>query len=279
MPYTAEINRGNPTCFVFIIDQSSSMSDAFGTEGSLRKADFVADVVNRTIHDLVIRCTRTEEIRNYYYLSVIGYGGTVGPAFGGSLSGKTLIPISEVAEMPASLEDRIKKVPDGAGGLVETKVRFPVWMDAVSNGGTPMCQGFCVVRDLLDHWLPEHKNGFPPTILHLTDGESTDGDPSQIGHEILAKRTNDGEVLLFNCHVSSRHSLKIEYPSDDSQLPDDFAKMLFNVSSRLPEPFRRAASEIGINMGGEGARGFVFNGDPAAVAQFFDIGTRPANLR
>ena len=279
MPYTAEISRGNPTCFVFIIDQSSSMSDVFGTESAQRKADFVADVVNRTIHDLVIRCTRTEEIRNYYYLSVIGYGGSVGPALGGSLSGKTLVPISEVAEVPARIEERTKKVPDGAGGLVDTKIRFPVWMDAVSNGGTPMCQGFRVVRDLLDQWQPEHENGFPPTVLHLTDGESTDGDPSQIGHEIMSRRTNDGEVLLFNCHVSSRHSLKIEYPSDDSRLPDDFAKMLFNVSSRLPEPFKRAAGEIGINMGGEGARGFVFNGDPVAVAQFFDIGTRPANLR
>jgi hypothetical protein len=47
MPYNAEISRGNPTCFVFIIDRSASMSDAFGTETTLRK-EFVADVVNRT---------------------------------------------------------------------------------------------------------------------------------------------------------------------------------------------------------------------------------------
>jgi hypothetical protein len=72
----------------FMIDQSGSMADTFGTESALRKADFVADVVNRAVHDLVIRCTRTEEIRNYYYVSVIGYGGTVGPGFGGSLSGR-----------------------------------------------------------------------------------------------------------------------------------------------------------------------------------------------
>jgi hypothetical protein len=279
MAYTAEISRGNPTCFVFIIDRSSSMSEVFGTESSLRKTDFVADVVNRTIHDLVIRCTRTEEIRNYYYLSVIGYGGTVSPAFGGNLIGRNLIPISEVAEMPARLEERIKKVSDGAGGLVDTKVRFPIWIDPVSNGGTPMCQAFGTVRDLLDQWLSEHQNGFPPTLLHLTDGESTDGDPSQIGQEILSRHTNDGEALFFNCHVSSRHSLKVEYPSNDSQLPDEFSKMLFNVSSRLPENFRRAAGEIGINTGGDGARGFVFNGDLVSVAQFFDIGTRPANLR
>lgn len=255
------------------------MSDLFGTESAVRKADFVADVVNRTLHDLVIRCTRVEEVRNYYHVAIIGYGGAVGPVFGGSLSGRTLIPISEVAEMPARLEDRTKKVPDGAGGLVDTKVRFPVWMDSVANGVTPMCQAFGFVRDLVDQWLLEHKNGFPPTLIHLTDGESTDGNPSPIGREILSRRTNDGEVLFFNCHVSSRHSLKIQYPSSDSQLPDEFAKMLFNISSQLPESFRRAAREIGVSTGGEGARGFVFNGDPVSVAQFFDIGTRPANLR
>jgi hypothetical protein len=137
MAYSAEISRGNPTFFVLMIDQSGSMSDAFGAESALRKADFVADVVNRTIHDLVIRCTRTEEIRNYYYLSVIGYGASVGPAFGGGLAGRTLIPVSDVAEMPARLENRTKKISDGAGGLVDSQVRFPVWMDAVSSGGTP----------------------------------------------------------------------------------------------------------------------------------------------
>jgi|SRR5579871_389152 len=278
MGYLAEISRGNPTCFVFLIDQSGSMNDAFGGEQVLRKADFVADVVNRTIHDLVIRCTRTEEVRNYYYISVVGYGGSVGPALGGSLSGKTLPSISEVAEMPARVEERTKKIPDGAGGIVETKVRFPVWMDPVSNGGTPMCQSFAYVRDLIDQWLSQHKSGFPPTILHLTDGESTDGDPSSTGRELLSRETGDGALLLFNCRVSSRHSMKIDFPSDESRLPDEFSKMLFSLSGVLPAPFRRAANDIGISVG-EGARGFVFNGDPVSVAQFFDIGTRPANLR
>jgi len=278
MAYSAEISRGNPTCFVFLLDQSGSMSDQFGGEHPQRKADFVADVVNRTLHDLVIRCTKTEEIRNYYYISIIGYGGAVGPAFSGNLAGKSLVPIADVAEMPARLENRTKNVSDGAGGLVETQVRFPVWMDPVSTGGTPMCQAFSLARDILEQWLAEHKCGFPPTVLHITDGESTDGDPTNGGREILSRSTTDGQALLFNCHVSSRHAMKIEYPSDDSHMPDDFARTLFNLSSPLPEPFRRAASEIGIKTE-DGARGFVFNGDPVSVAQFFVIGTRPANLR
>jgi hypothetical protein len=277
MPYSAEISRSNPTCFIFLLDQSGSMSEGFG-EGHIRKADFVADVVNRTLHDLVIRCTRMEEIRNYYQISIIGYGAAVGPAFTGSLGGRTHVPVGEVADAPARLENRTKKTPDGAGGLVDQQVRFPVWMDAASSAGTPMCEAFTQVRALLDQWLPEHKNSFPPTVLHLTDGESTDGDPTHIAQQIMSLSTSDGPVLLFNCHVSSRHTLKIEYPSDETKLPDEFARTLFRISTPLPEVFRRAASDIGL-ITTEGSRGFVFNGDPVSVAQFFEIGTRPANLR
>ena len=93
MAYSAEISRSNPTCFVFIIDQSGSMADSFGGEGVGRKADFVADVVNRTLHDLVIRATRTEEIRNYYYISMIArYGGAVQPSLSGALAGREMVP-------------------------------------------------------------------------------------------------------------------------------------------------------------------------------------------
>jgi len=30
MPYSAEISRTNPTCFVFVLDHSGSMGDVFG---------------------------------------------------------------------------------------------------------------------------------------------------------------------------------------------------------------------------------------------------------
>src|SRR6516165_5627413 len=200
------------------------MADGFGGSEGLRKSEFVADVVNKTLHDLVIRCTKAEEIRNYYYIAIIGYGGSAQSAFSGALAGKTLVPIGEVADNPARLDTRAKKVPDGAGGLVEQQVRFPIWIDPGASGATPMCSALSQAKVQLEQWLSEHKDGFPPTVLHLTDGESTDGDPAQLGKEITSRHTNDGEVLLFNCHVSSRHSVKIEYPSDDSRLPDEFSK-------------------------------------------------------
>lgn len=282
MPYSAEISRSNPTCFVFVLDQSGSMADSFGAgEGGLRKADFLADVANRTLHDLVIRCTKSDEIRDYFSVSIIGYGasgGGVGAAFVGQLAGRDAAKISEVGEYPARLEDRVKKVPDGAGGLVDQRIRFPIWIEPRAENGTPMCAALQSARVIVERWLTEHPNGYPPVVLHITDGESTDGDPTAAGRAIADLRSTDGNVLLFNCHISSQRAAKIEYPADPSGLPNEFAKTLFGMSSVVPPETRRAAADLGLSMH-EGARGFVFNADAASLVHFFDIGTRPANLR
>lgn len=282
MAYSAEISRSNPTCFVFVLDQSGSMGDVFGGgEASLRKADFLADVANRTLHDLVIRCTKSDEIRDYFSVSILGYGmsgGGVGSAYVGQLAGRESAKISEVGEYPARLEDRVKKLSDGAGGLVDQTVRFPIWIDPRAENGTPMCAALKDAKKIVEQWLREHPNGYPPVVLHITDGESTDGDPIGDGKAIGDLRSSDGNVLLFNCHLSSQRAAKIEYPIDASSLPNDFAKTLFNMSSIVPPETRKAATGLGMNLS-EGARGFVFNADAASLIQFFDIGTRPANLR
>jgi len=272
MAYTAQITRANPTLVVILLDQSGSMADPFGGEQNVRKAEFVAGVVNHTLHDLVIRCTKTEEVRNYYFVSVVGYGRSVGPAFAGPLAARTVVPISEVADNPLRIEAGYKRVSDGVGGYVEMPVRYPVWMYAHSDGGTPMCRALEVTRGIISQWLAEHPRGFPPTVLHLTDGESSDGDPDEIGSELMSLATDDGQVLLFNCHVSSQRSAKVEYPSNESVLADGFARTLFRISSTLPENFLAAAQQLGVPAA-EGSRGFVFNADPSSVVQFYEIGT------
>jgi hypothetical protein len=270
--YSAQITRANPTCVVLLLDQSGSMSDPFSGDATTKKADFVAEVVNHTLHDLVIRCTKTEEVRNYYYLAVIGYGQSVGPAFGGPLASRRLVSISEVADFPLQVKNSYKRISDGAGGLVEIPVRFPVWIHPHADGKTPMCAALLLVKQILEAWLSEHPTGFPPTVLHLTDGESSDGDPNHIGRQIMSQRTDDGSVLLFNCHISSLRRSKVEYPRDDSSLSDGFARTLFQISSPLPQRFLAAATQLGVQAT-DGSRGFVFNADPSSIVQFYEIGT------
>src|SRR5262245_61485471 len=192
MAYTAEISRTNPSCFLFLVDQSGSMGDPApppaGGEapvgGTRPKAQSVADALNRLLQNLVIKCAKSEGVRDYYQVGVIGYGASVGPALGGSLAGRELVPISEIADSPAPVEERTRKVEDGAGGLVDQTVKFPIWFDPVANGGTPMCQALRQAESILGTWVAEHPLGFPPIVINITDGESTDGDPTEIAERI-----------------------------------------------------------------------------------------------
>jgi hypothetical protein len=255
------------------------MADAFGVaEANQKKADGVADAINRMLQNLVIKCAKEEGIRDYFHVGVIGYGAQVGPAFSGTLAGKQLVPISEVGNSPARVEQRNKKVPDGAGGIVEQPVRFPVWFEPVSSGGTPMSQALGQAKSIVENWISQHPNSFPPIVINITDGEATDGDPTTAAEEIRKLKSNDGDVLVFNAHVSSQRGTQIEYPSNSEVLPDKFAQQLFQMSSPLPEHMRTTATQSGMNVS-EGSRGFVFNADLVAIIKFLDIGTRPSALR
>ena len=88
----------------------------------------------------------------------------------------------------------------------------------------------------------------------------------------------DGPVLVFNLHVSGGNANPVVFPADEANLPDDFARLLFGMSSPLPPHMRSYAVTQGI-AAAEGSRGFVFNADITLVVQFLDIGTRATDLR
>jgi hypothetical protein len=277
--YSIEISRANPTCFVFLVDQSTSMEDPTSVgEVSKKKADVVADALNRLLFELSVKCAKEEGVRDYFHIAVIGYGARVGSAFGGSLTGGDLVPLSRVADNPLRVEERAKKVPDGAGGLVETSARFPVWVDPIAHGGTPMTQAIGHATALIEGWVAERPGSFPPIVLNLTDGESTDGDPSAQAATLRSLATADGPVLLFNLHVSNGRSAPVVFPDSEAGLPDAFARLLFGMSSPLPSHMVSYASSQGLSVS-EASRGFVFNADITSVVQFLDIGTRATDLR
>src|ERR1700730_10887875 len=137
MAYQAEISRDNPTCILFVIDQSGSMDEI--TDAGRSKAAFVADVPTKTLYTLITICSKSDGVRNYFDVGVIAYAGTkVMGGFGGALSGEIVHPIQAISEKTLRVEERKKKVDDGAGGIIELTTKFPVWFDPKSEGGTPM---------------------------------------------------------------------------------------------------------------------------------------------
>jgi len=278
--YSAEISRSQPTSYLFLVDQSGSMADLM-TSSPRSKAQFVADVLNKTLRDLVVRCTRDEGVRDYFSVGVIGYGGDGGATNGltGALSNSWLNPISQVANGTLRVEERQKMIDDGAGGLAPQSVKFPVWFDAVAGGGTPMCGALAKASEVLADWCNANSNSFPPTVIHITDGESTDGDPENVASMLQQISTNDGSVLLYNLHVSSAGGEPVRFPVSDSALPNEHAKLLFRMSSLFPEHVRKyAADSHGITLLAE-SRAMVFNAEAEELVKFLDIGSRPAAMR
>ncbi len=281
MPYDAEISRTNPTCFLFLVDHSTSMVDPImGIPGNPKKAQFVADALNKVIQSLVVSASKDMDVRRYYQIGVLGYGFEVHSLLGGELQGQDLVWIDEIYQNPLRIEERLKKESDGAGGVIEIAQKFPVWVDPVARGQTPMCAVLERAESILRPWVAEHPLSYPPTVINLTDGESNDGDPRKIAGQLTSLATSDGNVVLLTVHASSNQfSQQVFFPASDQVLPDHASKIMFEMSSALPEAMRQTAQDlIGVELEA-GAKGIVYNADIAGIVQALEIGTRPANLR
>ena len=273
MAYQAEISRENPTCILFVIDQSGSMDEI--TEAGRSKAAFVADVLNKTLYTLITSCSKSDGVRNYFDVGVIAYAGSqVGSGFGGALSGDIVHPIHAISENTLRVEERKKKVDDGAGGIIELTTKFPVWFDPKSEGGTPMRAALGRTIETVGGWCEQHRGSYPPTILHVTDGQSTDGAPEEMADGLRQISTKDGQALLFNLHVTSQGGPEILFPTSETDLNDEYSRMLLRMSSPLPPHLAEFADDKGYAIA-DGSRGFIFNGDPQCIVDFFEIGTRP----
>ncbi len=248
-----------------------------GSDGK-RKCDSVADAINRLLHNLIIKCARGEGVRNFYEIAVIGYGAQVASGFSGPLAGRDLVPISEIANSPARVEEREKTIGNGSGGVVVKKAKFPIWFEPVAKGTTPMGGALIMAHQMLEGWVCRHPNSFPPIAINITDGEATDSGPVPQAEALRGLSTNDGNALLFNCHISKDPVPPVVFPDSDANLPDSFARTLFQISSPLPESIRVLAHSEHFDMGTE-AHGFAFNADLVELIRFLDIGTRASNLR
>ena len=286
MPYEMQIDRANPGCIIFMVDQSNSMLD--GIAGTARpKLDTVATAINRFFAELITSCEKGEDKpRNYFDVGLVGYttdqNGTaiVRPLFRSALEGRDLVSIADLYDNPLEIEKRQKKefVDDGAGGRYHTgnaisfttSVRPPA---ATEMFGTPMCGAFAYVSQVARQWIDAHPGSFPPMVIHLTDGEPVDGDPKPFAEDLKALSTSDGNVLLFNCHLSGRDAQPVFLPATDAMLPDEYARDLFAMSSALPDKLRHMAEVKGISAP-LGCKAMAFNADAVSLLKLLNVGTQ-----
>lgn len=267
MTYSSEISRNNPGLFIFLIDQSRSMSHKIG--GSDRsKATEAADAINRQLNELINRCTKSEGIRDYFQIGIIGYGGARGQAFS-LIKDSTLVPISELESRILKMEKRTQVIEDQ-----EIEYELPIWFEPIAASDTPMVKAFQLAKEWASDWAVENSDSFPPVIINISDGEATDGNPKDVAAEIFSITTNDGDAMIWNCHLSSSRTEPVSFPSSEDSLPEDkHAHNMFDFSSVLPDNMVAIAREEYTNVE-DNARGYVFNAQLEDLIKLLDIGTR-----
>lgn len=287
MTYEREISRERKGCFLFLLDQSYSMEEQLGNSQN-RKCDELAKAINAWLQNMTIRASGDAGIKDWMDLGVLGYrtdeegNAIVGSALSGALAEKPLVSIADIGMNPARIDKVTALVPDDeTGEMMEMPTEMPIWVDPKAEGGTPMCQALHDACIILDDWISLHQSSFPPIVINITDGESSDGDPIPYAEALKERCTEDGNVLFFNCHLSQTAADSFMFKANGELLPDELARILFTMSSVLPETIYQRAVAEGFALE-PNARGMAFNADMVTLLKFLDMGTRaaaPKNLR
>ena len=281
--YEQDWSSSKPGCMIILLDQSGSMHQPFGrgmAGGGKKKSDAVATILNNFLNELIavnttVQPDGTPIIKTRADIVVLGYeGNTVASVLGGALAGRDFVTLAELQTNPIEVEMRKTKEMDESGKMIEIPVPFPVWVHPKAGGGTPMLPALRQARDLAQQWATEHQDNYPPVIINVTDGIA-EGDLVQAAQEISHISTLDGQALLFNVHISQLPDGVVNFPFSDTELPNDpFARLLFSMSSIIPESSRVRLESMMGHAVPLGARGMIFNGDAASVQLMFNFATR-----
>lgn len=283
--YTAQITRNTPTAFIFLIDQSVSMqkyTTLYGEE--MPMAEAVARIVNHQLNELVLRCIKGSETRDYYDIAIIGYGENAYSGWKGELEGRDFVKPSELKEHPYK-KITTKKETRTRKGVKVVEVEEVQWIEAeATEGWTRVHHAFEKAKGLLDEWMEKHhdKDCYPPTIINITDGEfngATKEYVLQQANELKSMFTNDGNVILFNIHISANKAVCVTCPASKDEVAfSSLATTMYEMSSLLPMRYSdRIADLRGDGTPNNRYRAMSINADMSTLIQLMDIGT-PTNI-
>ena len=283
--YTAQITRNTPTAFIFLIDQSVSMqkyTTLYGEE--MPMAEAVARIVNHQLNELVLRCIKGSETRDYYDIAIIGYGEKAYSGWKGELEGRDFVKPSELKEHPYK-KITTKKETRTRKGVKVVEIEEVQWIEAeATEGWTRVHLAFEKAKGLLDEWMEKHhdKDCYPPTIINITDGEfngATKEYVLQQANELKSMFTNDGNVILFNIHISANKAVCVTCPASKDEVSfSSLATTMYEMSSLLPMRYSDRIADL--RKDGTPNNRYTamsINADMSTLIQLMDIGT-PTNI-
>ena len=230
--------------------RSGSMAEETRLDGmTMTRAEAVACLINQLLDELLGRMRRADRVRDCLDIALLEYAGDgVVPLL--SPDGG-FVPVAELLRRPVEVRPRhvLRRLP--SGNQVAATIPQRQWIDAKASGNTPMRAAFDEAERLARRWCthPAHRNSFPPIVINITDGEAsdcTDDELRRVCTQIRRLGTDDGNVLLFNIHVSTDStSPAMVFPMpDELARANPYARLLAECSSIMPEAFDEAVRDF-----------------------------------
>ena len=165
MPYTADISRVNPACFLFLVDQSMSMSRPLAGQSGQSKMDAAADAVNRVIDNITQRCSQGMDVREYFNIGVIGYGFARQLSYEEVVSSEYIYTISNNEERTGYTKDAKLYNPEVDGPIHEETI-ISAFPETVPEWSFLSMSGVIMATELEERQVKEQDgNG---TIVEVT---------------------------------------------------------------------------------------------------------------
>jgi hypothetical protein len=99
-----------------------------------------------------------------------------------------------------------------------------------------------------------------------------------LANELKALFTNDGNVLLWNIHVTPDNQEQVLLPISKTELKEDkYSEWLYDMSSLLPTRYNPQVSALRGDASTERHVAMAMNTDMSTLIQLMDIGT-PTNI-
>jgi hypothetical protein len=133
-------------------------------------------------------------------------------------------------------------------------------------------------KKLIEGWLSKKSDNPAPVIINISDGLpcnsiGTDENAKSVKEAmaIMTLSCKDGNPLIFNAHIGDDPK-KCICSASENELPDEQAKFLFKISSKIPESYKDAAKNLEFSVEPD-SRGFVSNADPDTFIKFINFGS------
>lgn len=274
--YAQSITRAHRTAFVIAIDRSGSMAEpVWYGDRCLSKAEAVAEVTDRLLFELIERARRSDGVRDYYDIAVMGYAGDGAESLlGGPCA---FVPVTELAERQVPLRRSAMSFVGPDGSRTVRTVTMPAYIAPAAAGETPMYLALNEVCELLRSWCFDmrHADSFPPVVFNITDGEASDCDEAEL--QAVCRRIRSlRAVLLIHIHIASQGGVRrLLFPTADeiARCGNRYAQLLFDASSEVPPVLCDAVREVRGDAAQPPFRGMSFNASIVELLAMLNIGS------